>query len=82
MIGAEEAEVMSISEEIYDLLAGCAPDILGAICADLVARWLVGHSVPGDIAATEDIREKLLATHIEFVRKLIPATEAELYGQQ
>jgi len=72
---AKTYEVTRISEQIYDLLAGRGADVQGAICADLLARWLAGHIVPGDKQATADIREKLLTAHVETVRRLIPINE-------
>jgi hypothetical protein len=76
---AEEAE--EVGQQVYDLLAGRGPPVQGAICADILARWLAGHSVPGDKAATDEFREKMLKMHIEVVRRLIPVCEKDIHGE-
>ena len=65
-------EVLAVTERIAPLLAGRAPEVQGAVLADLLATWLAGHQ--GEGAA--DLREELIRLHIEAVRELIPVNEA------
>ena len=74
-------EVEEVSRQIYDLMAGRAPGIQGAICADLLSRWLAGHIVPGDERATTRAREAILKAHIQTVRSLIPINEEQILAQ-
>jgi len=64
--------VVDLVEQVRPLFAGRAPHLVGAALADLLAMLLAGHMVPGDRTATHDVRERLLALHIEAVRRLIP----------
>src|SRR5215510_5723248 len=81
---ARQAE--AVAEQIYPLLSGQGFEVQGAVIADLVARYIAGHFVAatGDddkeaaAAATAEMRESLLAMHIEFVRALVPSAEAEI----
>lgn len=74
-------EVDKISQQIYNLIAGRAAVVQGAVCADLLARWLAGHIVPGDEQKTKAVRERILKTHIEIVRRLIPINEEQILAQ-
>jgi len=60
-----------IVNAISPLLRGFPPEIQGAVLADLVSMWLAGHMGPG----APELREELLAGHIELVRELIPVNE-------
>ncbi len=71
----------ALAEEIRPLLAGQGPDVQGAALVDLVSLHLVSHFVPGDPIATRQIREDLLAAHVEAVRKLIPVN-ARIVGAE
>ena len=78
---AQIREVEEVSRQIYDLMAGRAPAVQGAICADLLSCWVAGHSVPGNEQATIDAREAILKAHIETVRRLIPIQEKDILGR-
>ena len=69
---AIEAAVDAISM----ILAGREPQEQGAIIAMLTARWLAGHILASDRAATAELREGLIAAHVEAVRYLIEPEEA------
>ncbi len=69
-------EAIAIVKACSPFLRGHEPGTQGAALADMVAIWLVGNRVPGNAAATEKLRERLLALHIEAVRALIPANAA------
>lgn len=65
-------EIADYSERhLQPLLAGLPPAFQGAVLADLLAIWLAGHFVPGDIDATRTMRAELLATHLQGVRDLV-----------
>lgn len=65
---SDEAErVMEIRNSISPLLAGLAPEIQGAVLADLLATFLAGHYRLGPQKI-----EAILDHHISAVRKLVP----------
>jgi hypothetical protein len=64
------SNVAAIIAQIRPLLAGRAPEVNGAVLADLLAIWLAGHHVAGDANATRMMRAKLLAFHCSQVREL------------
>lgn len=73
MIGtAETREVAAAVERIKPHLAGRAPEVQGAILADLLAIWLAGHQVAGDSEATRKLRGAMLAMHLMAVEQLVP----------
>jgi hypothetical protein len=67
--------VAQLTEDIGQLLYGHGPEVQAAVLADLLAILIAGHIVPGNAAATEEVREVLLREHLECVRQLIPVNE-------
>jgi hypothetical protein len=63
---------LQIGERVKPLLAGHPPEVQGAVLADLLAIWLVGHAPA--------LREQMLALHIEMVRELIEPNEKIMFG--
>jgi hypothetical protein len=61
---ADVAEVDAVADKLGEILAGRHPGIQGLALAQTLALWLLGHEDP-------ETREKLLAAHIESVRKLM-----------
>jgi hypothetical protein len=55
---------------IGPLLHGKGPDLQGAVLADLVSRWIVGHH--------PSLRHQVLAQHVQAVRDLIKLSEEAL----
>jgi hypothetical protein len=72
MTKAEVAVTEEIVNRMRPNLAGLPPHLQGAILADLLALWLAGHHVAGDERATGELRWRLLESHLELVKKLIP----------
>lgn len=68
------------TRQIYDLLAGRGAMTQGAIIADLVARWLAGHIIPGDPWETQSYRAQLLELHIATVKQYLPIADEEVHG--
>lgn len=64
--------VVNTIEKIRPLLAGKPAEVQGAALADLLAMWLAGHIMPDDPEGTRELRETILAGHIDAVRELIP----------
>jgi hypothetical protein len=60
---------LRLAARIRPMLAGYHPAEQGAALADLLAIWLAGYPA--------DLREALLAHHIEQVRELVPANVAD-----
>ena len=67
-------EVEAVVEAIRPLLAGRTPEVQGAVLADLLAIFLAGHH--------PELREKLLAMHIDGVRNLIAPNEKAIFAQR
>jgi hypothetical protein len=70
-------EAMRLVEEIKPKLAGLAPELQGAVLADLLAMWLAGHFA-GDAEATARLRRTMLAEHLKTVSGLVEPNEAML----
>jgi hypothetical protein len=68
---------MQISAKIKSLLAGLEPGVQSAILANLTSLWLAGHFAPTK-KQTRQLRERLLADHVQLIRDLIKPSEAEL----
>jgi hypothetical protein len=62
-----------VVEQIKRLLAARPPGMQGVILANLLALFIAGHPPAA--------RDKLLDWHVQMVRKLVPAVEAELFGE-
>lgn len=75
-------EVMVLVARIRPLLAGRASHVQGGALADLLAIFLAGHIVPGNPAATDDLRERILQMHLEMVRELVPVNASEIHGKR
>jgi hypothetical protein len=71
-VAVRAEDVERLVAKIKPLLAGKPPELQGAALADLLAIWLAGHIAPGDPARTREMREHLLAMHVDEVRELIP----------
>ncbi len=80
MSDAECIERMVAS--ISPLLAGNPPRAQGAALADLLATWLAGHIILGDPRETDALRERLLISHIKYVRALTAINAAEIHGDK
>ena len=78
MIDEQVEKVNALLQRIGPLFEGQSPDIIGAVLSDLVALLLAGHQGTG----AEELREELLALHIETVRNLIPVNEALLFEKE
>jgi hypothetical protein len=80
--GMDLPVVCRLVEEVRPILAGHSPEVIGAALADLVAIWLAGHVVAGDIEATDRRRGELMLMHAQAVRHLtaINALQLGTYG--
>jgi hypothetical protein len=67
---ANESDVLC--ERISPLLAGHAPEVQGAVLAELLALFLAGHQGPAEL------REEILRMHLDCVRALIPVFDQML----
>ena len=68
----------ALSAKLAPLLAGYPAMVQGGALADLLAIWLAGHWCEGE-AERHDLREELLAMHIEKVRELIPVNDEQIH---
>lgn len=64
---------MEIAARIKPLLAGHGPELQGAALVELVAMHVAGHPA--------EARERVLALHIDSVRKMVPVIAYELFGE-
>lgn len=70
---ADAADVMHQSTKIArSMLAGHDPEWQSAVLADLLSLWVAGHH--------PQLRQKVLAAHLELVRQLVPASEMQIFG--
>lgn len=78
--GAQAAEANDLSEMIWplvaSLLAGKAPEVQGAVLADLIAVWLSGPLIVGDKRATARLRRQRFDAHCRVVWKLVAYYDA------
>jgi hypothetical protein len=58
---------LQLSERIRPILRGQGPEVQGAALAELLACWLAGHYRMG-----EEAMERLLASHVVWVREALP----------
>jgi len=65
------SDALALSIRIRLLLAGHDGAVQGAVLADLVSIYLVGHHPA--------VREEALAAFIEAVRQLTPVSEREIF---
>jgi hypothetical protein len=72
-------DVGAVVNQIRPILAGRPPEMQGAILADLLAIWLAGLHVAGDVAQTRKLRAEMLAMHVSTVEELT-AVNAEILG--
>jgi hypothetical protein len=71
-VQAEDVGVLV--ERIKPILAGHDPELQGAVLADLLAMWLVGHP--------PIVRESVLRIHIQFARDLVAPNEKLMFGDK
>jgi hypothetical protein len=64
-------EIEIVVERIKPLLSGRPPETQGAILADLLAIWLAGHHIAGDVEATRTLRADILAAHLQLLPQLV-----------
>jgi hypothetical protein len=72
--GAQAESSLVLSRRLRPLLAGAETGQQSAALADLLSVWLVGHP--------PQMRDELLARHVELVRELAPINEAEIFAGQ
>jgi acyl transferase domain-containing protein len=72
------AAVVELIERLQPQLGGLPPFVIGAALVELMATWLAGHVVIGDLEQTRMLREQLLSDWSAAVRKMIPQIAAEL----
>ena len=70
------SQAMELSREIslklQPMLKGHPPELQGAVLADLLAIFLVGHA--------PQIREEILRVHLQAMRPLIAVNEKIIFG--
>jgi hypothetical protein len=68
-------EIAAKLEPFFDALRGKGPNVQGAVLAQLTARWLAGHVVPGSREETEAARQKIFEMHIAQTWELVSVFE-------
>jgi hypothetical protein len=70
----ETHDVMRLVDVIRPMLRGVAPEVVGAVLADLTAKFIVSH-----VAENEDLtkksREQVLKIQIQTIKRLMPLNE-------
>ena len=70
---ADDDRAQALSRLMRGFLAGQGPGIQGAVLADLMSLWLAGHNPA--------LREAFFTDWIDTVRKLVPVSEKEIFGE-
>lgn len=68
---AEATRALQLAESIKPLLAGIGPGLQGAALAELVATWIAGYRVEGNDRATAALREAMLLSWLDALRRLV-----------
>lgn len=63
---------VELSRKVRDILAGKGPKVQGAVLADLVSIWLVGHQ--------KKDREEVFAQWIKLIQDFMPESIKEIFG--
>jgi len=63
---------LALVEQVKPVLAGHPAGAQGAALCNLLALWLAGHA--------PELREGLLALHIDMTKHMVPVAEHELFG--
>jgi hypothetical protein len=83
-VGKQVSEVNELSAVIQPYLYGRKPEIQGAVLADLLSIFLAGHmlvdKISGEVdrVATDQMRETLLAQHLDGMRDMLRINEVML----
>lgn len=77
-----EYQVVELVQAISPLLAGREAPVQSAVIADLLARWVLGFYVPGDIEATRQLQSTYLKGHLALVSDLIDAQAEAIYQER
>lgn len=64
---------LEISEKIHPMLNGLAPEIQGAILANLVATWMAGHR--------PTVRDTAFREWVITMEKLIDIESKQIWGE-
>jgi hypothetical protein len=67
IVDALVEQSMALMEAMSKLLAGKPAGSQGAALADLLARWVAGHYLGGQV-----LMDEVLASHIAHVRQMAP----------
>ena len=68
---SDTEHVAQLIRRIRPILAGQPSPVQGAVIADLLATWLVGHIDSSSKTRTEEMRRKLLKVSTAMVRELV-----------
>lgn len=67
----EVRDVAALVDRVRPILAGKPSPLIGGVLADLVATWIAGHVMSGDVEKTGRLHANLLEHHTQMVRGLI-----------
>jgi len=71
----EDAEAaLALSRRIQKILRGKDSGFVGAALADLVSLWIIAHH--------PDCREDVLQMWVKYMRKLMPMSEKQMFGDE
>jgi hypothetical protein len=79
---ASYRHIVRLVEEIVPILAGAPREIVGGVLADLTAIWLAGNFDRRGVKQTQRMREDMLRTHVDAVRRLIGPNESIILKAQ
>lgn len=78
-------DIEAVSRQIYPLLHGQNPLLVGAVLIDLVSMWLAGHVSVAEsgneeesLKYTRELRQQLLSDFIIAVEAMVPVNAKEI----
>jgi hypothetical protein len=66
-----DEQVQELVKQIRPILADRAPEVQSATLADLLAIWVLGFQIPGDVELTIELQARQFDRHMQLVCDLI-----------
>jgi hypothetical protein len=70
-----KSEISAVVDKMVPVLAGHSPEVQSFALADCISKWVAGHFVLDNPAATRQLRDDLLFALIMTVRELVDERE-------
>lgn len=74
---AETAQILQVSDQMEPLMKELPSNVHGGVLACLMARWIAGHEMVDDSAATLRVQDTLMRAHFRLIMQLLLGIQAE-----